>query len=451
MIDIDSYKEAFGAMPPGVNEAEVNAEETSRTTVYIKGGRISAGESEQRTRLYVRATEERTGTAYTENLDEAPNEVLKRAAGNSRFSSASAPERMNGASNINISCKYAAGSIEDATDFGIATERYALAVPSIESITSCTVAICSRKMRTINSQGLDVSYSSRWNECAVNVMMKRGGTASPGYAYINKSTFNEMDAQKLVAAAVSDGQLYDGGGLAPVIIKSGAYDAVLTGRVMRNILMTAWMELSGSVINTGGSVFSGAEGSPIGSGELNIINAPSHPMIGRTWSADSEGTVCRKTTLVENGKLITPLYTLSSADFAGKQSTGSAGRVDRMTGSTPVQLVTVPGIFYVEPGEHSIEKLVSRMDTGLLLTYSLDLFHSVNITSGDFSIPCGGVYYEHGRPLGAVTQTVMAGNIKELLHGIETVGDDLDFDDFYLRSYMIGSPSVFVRGLKFGL
>ena len=85
-----------------------------------------------------------------------------------------------------------------------------------------------------------------------------------------------------------------------------------------------------------------------------------------------------------------------------------------MTGSPPIHLTTVPALLYVEPGEEAQAQLIGRMGTGLLLTYSLDLFHSVNIASGAFSIPCGGVWYENGRPVGSVSQATVTGNVKDL-------------------------------------
>jgi PmbA protein len=218
---------------------------------------------------------------------------------------------------------------------------------------------------------------------------------------------------------------------------------------MRNILMTAWMEFSGEAMSGGSSIFCNELGARVGSEVLTFINAPSHPLIGQSWHVDSEGTLVPETTVVENGRFVSPLYTLSSGAAVGKLSTGSAGRVARMTGDVPIALTTVPAVFYVVPAKGDATLLAERMGTGLLLTYSLDLFHSINVASGEFSIPCGGVYYENGKPTGVVSQMTMAGNLRELWCGIEAVGEDLDFDDFYFQTYCVGSPSVLVRGLTF--
>jgi PmbA protein len=444
MIDLSAYLAAFSFLPEGIREAEVNAERDERTSLRVEGGFLTDGQAEAVTRLYVRAAGERTGTAYTERLDEAPREAILRAAENARCAPGAVREPMNGANRISLPAPCPPDSIDEALTFCRKAERSALSLPNVLRVLDCSAALCSREARTVNSHGLDAAYTVNWTELTLSVLMKRQGAPAPGAAFFSRRNLSELDSAALARAAVQDGEEYDGGGLPSVTLKSGRYDAVLSGRVMRNILMTAWMELSGRAMRSGGSVFSPDAGTRIGSPALNVLSAPSHPRWGRAWPLDSEGTVVSSVRLVEEGTLRTPLHTLSTG-----RSTGSAGRVDRMTGSPPIHLTTVPALLYVEPGEETQAQLIGRMGTGLLLTYSLDLFHSVNIASGAFSIPCGGVWYENGRPVGSVSQATVAGNVKDLLQNIEAVGFDLDFDDFYLRSYTIGSPSALVRGLGF--
>ena len=137
---------------------------------------------------------------------------------------------------------------------------------------------------------------------------------------------------------------------------------------------------------------------------------------------------------MRDGKLVTPLYTLSSAKRLGKTSTGSAGRVAQMTGVTPINITTVPAVIYIEPGANSQIYIVEEMRDGILLTYSLDEIHSINVTSGEFSIPCGGIYYKDGQPVGTVSQMTMAGNLRERFGNIRAVGSDLLLNEFTSRT-----------------
>ena len=188
----------------------------------------------------------------------------------------------------------------------------------------------------------------------------------------------------------------------------------------------------------------------VGSPLLNVTNAPDHPLTGYCLPVDHEGSACPKTAVVKDGKLANPLYTLSSAKKAGAASTGSAGRIAQMTGITPINITTVPAVIYIEPGGRTQEELIAEMGDGLFLTYCLDTFHAINLTSGEFSIPCGGVYYREGRPVGTVSQMIMAGNLRDMFRNIASLGDDLTFEEFYFKNYCYGGPSMLVKGLAFG-
>ena len=450
MIDLTRYQEAFASLPEGIEEAEVSAEKITKTALLMKGGALAEGRSGSVTQYYVRASGEKTGVAYTEKQDEDPREIMLRAMESAQYASDTNRQVMNPANRLHLGGGTQKNSVEDAVAFGAACERLAGEAETVSSVQGCHVNLWSRELHTINSLGLDTAYKAHWVECDLDLVMKREKAFVPGYAYRSGQSLNALDMKAFTAAAISDGRDYDGGGLPPCTVKPGRYDAVLSGRVMRNILMTAWMEFSGQAMLDGNTIYSHQKGTVIGGKALNIINAPSHPMLGQAWLVDSEGTEVPKAKIVENGTLRTPLYTLGSAAKAGTASTGSAGRIARMTGTPPITLTTVPAIFYVEPGRETKESLIQSMGTGLVLTYSLDLFHSVNVVSGEFSIPCGGVYVKNGKPVGSVSQMTVAGNLKDLFSQLEQVTNDLDFDNFYLETYTIGSPSTLVRGLSFG-
>ncbi len=445
MIDLSSYERAMAALPRDMTHAEVNAERINEITIKVKCGEIVDSKAFTRTRLYVRAGAEHTGTVYTEDLDKDAMAVLHQALENSRFSNTAAPEPMNEGIGESISCQFEDEGVEEMLRFCAAAENAA----GSERVTECCVTAISREMRTLNSLGFDASSKTRHIAASLSVNLERRGSYSvEGEAYISAKSLLLMSAEALAKAAIENAESIDGGGLPAIQIPCGKYDVVLSAHVMRNILMTAWQAFSGELIGKGASCFKGA-GEMVGSRVLTLINAPTHPMLGQQWLMDSEGTVVKETTIVEKGVIVMPLYTLSSGVAAGQYSTGSAGRTARMTGDLPITLTTVPALIYFKPEDVARAQLISRMNTGLLLTYSLDLFHSINVASGAFSIPCGGVYYENGRPIGTISQMTMVGSLNELWTNIEAVGSDLGFDDFYLKTYCVGSPSALARGLIF--
>ena len=79
MSYLDRYRHALGSLPEGVYEAEVDAERRVSTLVKRSGGEIVETGSSDTTELFVRASGDKTGYAYTQDLEEEPGEVLMKA------------------------------------------------------------------------------------------------------------------------------------------------------------------------------------------------------------------------------------------------------------------------------------------------------------------------------------------------------------------------------------
>ena len=447
MIDLSRYQRAFHALPGDIKRAEVNAERIRRTTIHIKNGSAESSEAYDQTKYYVRAGGDRLGLVYTEKPDEDVAQVLLRAAENAVWTGEGPAAPMNGAAySRHVERAGAEATVGDLISLGAAAEaRLARA-----DILDLSVTATTREMRTVNTLGLDTALHTHWVELYAMVSLPREGM-QPAVIETNLSaaTLGELSARDFAEKALRLAEAFDGGGLTPVTVPGGKYDCVMTGQVLRNILMTAWRAFSLEAMQSGGSCFR-KEGETVGSPAVRLINAPSHPLSGKIWPVDSEGTPMTSTVVVDGGALVCPLTTLTSARKAGRQSGGCAGRVPCMTGNVPIALTTVPGMFYLAPDAGvSQEALIQRMGTGLVLTYSLDLFHSVNIASGAFSVPCGGYFVKDGVPVGSVSQMTVAGNLRELFSAVEAVADDLDFDDFYFKNYCVGSPSALMKGLTF--
>ena len=97
-----------------------------------------------------------------------------------------------------------------------------------------------------------------------------------------------------------------------------------------------------------------------------------------------------------------------------------------------------------------MDDMLQQMGNGIYLTYSLDVFHSINIASGEFSIPCGGILYQDGKPVGTADQLTIAGNLRDLFRDVLAVGNDLTLEEFmFYHNYSYGGPSLLVKELSF--
>nr|HPJ01549.1 hypothetical protein [Candidatus Limiplasma sp.] len=201
MIDVSRYQQAFASLPDSIQAAEVNAENVTKTALNIQGGTVADGQSGSVTKFYVRATAQQTGIAYSEKYDEVPADIIRRAVESVAYASDTPPQIMNPAGTLRLGKPSKTGSIEDAIQFGIRSEKLAGEIDTVESVIGCQVNLCSRKTHTVNSFGLDAVYEAHWLESILQVTMKRGGKHTPGYAYISAPSPDALDAEAFAAAA----------------------------------------------------------------------------------------------------------------------------------------------------------------------------------------------------------------------------------------------------------
>lgn len=449
-IDLNRYIRAFKSLPPPVKEAEVQAEMFDEILVGSRSGELRTLQNYVKTAYYVRVTGEKTGTAYTERMDEDPHEVIVRALANSEYASDAVPARMHPPYPAPLRI------IDDEQPEGVVqlwgTARELEKIASgldcrVKRVSDCWVRKTTRRSRVVNSKGLDTYLENTYFKAVISVVAYGdGGKVCVGKAETTSKKLSGINLEDLARRAVGQATIQIG---KQTEVNTGVYDAVLSNVVTRNILATAWQEFVGTYMVNGSSIYKGEIGERIGSTALSITDAPEHPMWGYNQAVDCEGTVCEKKAIVKEGRLVTPLHNLESAARAGHRPTGNAGRSALMSGSVPVNIITVPAVLYIEPGEDSVEKLTEKMGDGIYLTYSLDTFHSINIASGEFAIPCGGVVYRGGEKVGVVDQLTMVGNVKDLFTSIERVANDLTFEEFIGKSYSYGGPSLLVRQMKF--
>lgn len=163
-------------------------------------------------------------------------------------------------------------------------------------------------------------------------------------------------------------------------------------------------------------------------GKLNeVIAAPILTIIddGRLSGAvgsrpfDSEGLPTRRTTVVENGVLRSYLLNTYTARKLGLRSTANATR--GLTGAPGVGITN----FFVEAGNHSEEEIISSVKNGFYVTEMIGF--GFNPVTGDYSRGAAGQWIENGRLTSPVEEVTIAGNFRDMLRGIEMIGNNLRF------------------------
>ena len=131
-----------------------------------------------------------------------------------------------------------------------------------------------------------------------------------------------------------------------------------------------------------------------------------------------KATSSRRTPLIEKGVVRNFLYDLQTAGQAGKKSTGSGsrGRGGLMSPS--------PSALIISPGETTFEEMVKDIKEGLVIEQLMGAEQG-NILGGDFSgNVLLGYKIENGKIIGRVKNTMVSGNVYQVLKEIAAIGKE---------------------------
>ena len=152
---------------------------------------------------------------------------------------------------------------------------------------------------------------------------------------------------------------------------------------------------------------------------------------------DDEAVPCQVTPLITNGIVSNFLYDLQTAARAKTKSTGNGQR----QGGLPTPS---PHAFVITPGKVSFEDMVKSIDEGIIVEQLLGAGQG-NILGGDFSgNVLLGFKIEKGEIVGRVKDTMISGNIYQLLKNITAIGNDTKWVGGFLSTPSICCANVSV-------
>ena len=208
---------------------------------------------------------------------------------------------------------------------------------------------------------------------------------------------------------------------------------VFAPEVATSILGAILGAINGNAVYRSSSFLAGKLGEAVAGSNLTMIDDGTTPGGFGSAPFDGEGLPTRRKVVLDRGVLTSYLLNTYTARKLGLQSTGNAAR----------GLAGAPGIssgnFYLEPGIKTPEEILAEIPNGLFVT---DLIgHGVNIVTGDYSHGASGLWIENGELAYPVEEITVAGNLKEMLHNVSSVGNDLIF-----RS-AVACPTICIEGM----
>lgn len=448
MFEIVDYERLLQNLPSEIKEAEVNTELHTKFSVGVSEGKVISTEASSLTEIFVRASGESTGYAYTQSLEEPARDVILRAYENGNCSNTGKRDIINTrdkAYSVNVPENFNNENMETLRDTAMMVENEILKSESDIAKARVKISAATVGMHVLNSKGVKVSYSYPVYEAEADVVAQHGGKE---YNASCLTTFVDIDGldKDFIINTIKESlkNQYD-----IRSFKSGYYSAVLSSRVVINIMTTLWQLFSGVKYLEGSSALCGRLGKKIGADVLNISDLPVHSKTGYIYPFDCEGSRGKDQKLVSSGRLEGLMHNLKTSYELEAEATGNAGRRALLSGAVSTDISVIPKNIYIEPGEKKLEELLQNMGEGIYITDSYDIFHSINIGSGDFNIPCKGVMIKNGRKEYAVTALNICGNIIDLFNSIEEIGEDINLEPIImLKSYCIGGPSIRLKKLQ---
>ena len=169
--------------------------------------------------------------------------------------------------------------------------------------------------------------------------------------------------------------------------------------------------VSGGALYRKSSFLLNSLGKPVLPKHMDVFEDP-FVMGGKGSSPfDDEGVTVRARQVVEAGRLQGYFLSSYTARKLGMQTTGNAGGSHNLTMTSRLTR-----------SSDTLDAMIQKLGTGLLVTELMG--QGVNYVTGDYSRGASGFWVEKGHIAYPVHEITIAGNMKNMLKGIEAVGAD---------------------------
>ncbi|HDZ25930.1 hypothetical protein LCGC14_1246930 [marine sediment metagenome] len=168
------------------------------------------------------------------------------------------------------------------------------------------------------------------------------------------------------------------------------------------------------------SIFWNKMGKKVGSSQVTIYDDPTIPYFRGSYNIDDEGTIPKKTLLIERGKIAGLLQDRLSAKLMRRPLTGHGRRQDYSCIPVPRMSNT-----YIDRGKYSPDEIIKSVEKGF---YAHKFLGGQVEDSGKFTFSVSSGYLiENGKLTAPVKQATLIGTNIDILKNIEMIGSDLKF------------------------
>lgn len=307
-----------------------------------------------------------------------------------------------------------------------------------------------RIVEIFNSDGVSAADDRTRVRLGVQVVARRDGRVETGHETLGGHVGYEILETDPTAVADRAAQ--------KALIALDAVDApsgkmpVVVGNAFGGVLLheAVGHGLEADAVQKRASIYAGRLGDDMAE---SFVTAYDDGRMQNAWGSDGiddEGTPTQRTTIIEDGRLVSYLYDLLRARKDGVASTGNGRResfrhlpVPRMTNT------------FFAPGKQTKDDLIAGVDRGL---YAVSFGGGqVEPATGDFVFGVSEAYLiEGGKVTSPVRGATLIGNGVEALAAVDGIADDLEIATGFCGkagqrvAAGVGQPHVRIRALTVG-
>lgn len=413
------------ALRMGAGMAEAYISSSKDLNIEVRNGAVETIKLAEDRGMGIRVMADgKTGFAFTTDLgDTAVEEAVRQALANASCAEPDPhrilPKPAPGYPEMDLyDPAIRAAAVENKIEMARTMENEARAFDNrIKIIESSTYQDGEAEVTLVNSHGLSLHYGGAYCGMYISLVAGEGEDSQTGFALKYSLRFNDLDPAQLGKQAA--GRAVRMLGAKPGATQQAA--VVLDPYVATGFLGLLAPALSAEAVQKGRSLFAGKVGRQVASELVNVIDDGTLKNGISSSPFDGEGVPTSRTVLIRGGKLQGFLHNTYTAARDGVLSTGNGVR-GSFKGTPEVGTTN----FFIEPGDKTAEQIIGEVESGFYVTEVMGL-HTANPISGDFSLGAGGLWIENGKITRPVRGMAIAGNITELLHSVDAVGNDLQF------------------------
>lgn len=224
----------------------------------------------------------------------------------------------------------------------------------------------------------------------------------------------------------------------PAQVPTRQLPVVFTPRGVASALVPSLMlTFNGKTVLQGASPIGTKLGQKVFDQKISLWDDPTIAFRPHSRPCDDEGIASQRTPLIEKGVVASFFYDLQTAGLAKTKSTGNSGR----GGVLPSP---APSTFVIAPGKISMDDMVKDTKEGLVIEQLMGAEQG-NILGGDFSgNVLLGYKVESGKIVGRVKNTMVSGNVYQVLKEVTAVGSQAEWVGGLLHTPPLYCPRLSV-------